>query len=474
MSSPNLNDDVLLSIASFVDHGTLRSLMGTCPLLLEYGARRLLSNGASLDEDDARIGSFISFMLKEGHSTYRIKLLRSLKLSTPYHPHAPRPPAFPETTGMALARLFRAIAADGDLRNLCIDGAEQFLGLHPDVSAAIAQLTKLELLELTNAGLRTINMLRSLHCPLNEVTVSLPSLMNEADGGILSLQDRNLMWYLYPFADTLKYLSMARSTSAPDGPVYPNVTYLSLFAAEIRHVHHYVRTFPNLRILSTQDCAVRIHGAEYGPRRARNMSEQETFGTWTSLTSYCGSILTLYLLAIPKHIPKVVIKEIDAGLDSGMLRMVLGGARPLQLQITIDGAFWLLDPDFWSVFTHYGVGALRHLKLVVKVDALDEATDISAALVSMSIRAATEYILTLSAGVRDRACYQATASDPSCRHSRARSLLVPRLQQTRTSLALSRPGGDAGWMGHRRLHTSDSRRNGRRVGHASVRHRRPV
>ncbi|OJT15682.1 hypothetical protein TRAPUB_5060 [Trametes pubescens] len=326
-----------------------------------------------------RISSFVSFMLKEGHSTYRLKLLRSLHL---YWPSIPRPPVSLEATGMALARLFRSLAEDGDLHNLSIHGAEQIV-LYPDVPAAITQLTTLEWLNVADARRRTINMLSGLRCPFKVAIISLGSPRNEADGWILSILDKHLLWSLQPFTATLSYLTIAtRRFSAPDDPVFPNVTYLNLSTADIRWVRHYVRAFPNLLILSARDCDIPEGRAEYGLRRAGNLSEQETSGTWQSLTSYCGSILTLYLLAIPKHIPKVVFNEVEDGLQSGMLRTVLGGARPRQLQLTLDGAFWLLDPDFLSTFTHYGVDALRHFKLVVKVDALDDVTYIPEALES--------------------------------------------------------------------------------------------
>ncbi len=221
MSRLRLDDDVLLEIASFADNGTLRSLMKTRLVLLEYGAKRLLStrNGVALYQNEERISSFVSFMLKEGHSTYRLKLLRSLHL---YWPSIPRPPVSPEATGMALARLFRSLAEDGDLHNLSIHGAEQIVGLHPDVSAAIAQLTTLEWLNVADARRRIINMLSGLRCPLKVAIISLGSPRNEADGRILSILDKHLLWSLQPFTVTLKYLTIAtRRFSAPDDPVFP-------------------------------------------------------------------------------------------------------------------------------------------------------------------------------------------------------------------------------------------------------------
>lgn len=380
MNHTQLNDDVLLHIASFADKDTLRTLMQTCPLLLHYGARRLLQDGVSLDEDDKRIWSFVTFMLKKGHS-YRLKLLHSLRLTSPIY-YSPHRPMLSRVTGMALATLFQSVALSGDLRSLCIFDSERFLRLHPSVPVAISMITTLEWLDVMEAGLCTVSMLGKLRSPLTRARIALAAPGRE-EGGTLSAYARNPMWLLRCFSHTLNRVSVTNSTCALVGPWYPHVTYLHLNSADILHTYKYVRAFPNLAVLCTNDCGVMIPPEEYEPRRARNMMDQTAFGTWASLRCYEGSFLTLYMLGITRRIPKVVINHDEDHPDYEMIRTVLDDARPIQFELSLDGAYWLLDPEFWPTFTHDGVDALRYLKLDIMLSTADEATDLPAALVSI-------------------------------------------------------------------------------------------
>lgn len=209
MNHTQLDDDVLLHIASFVDEDALPTLMQTCPLLLYYGGRRLLQDGVSLN-DDKRIWSFVTFMLNKHHS-YRLKVLQSLRLISPsYCPS--RPPMLSRITGMALATLFQSLAVSGDLRSLCIVDSERFLRLHPSVPDAISRITTLEWLSVTQAGLCTVRMLGKLHSPLEKATVVLAPPGDE-EGRMLSAYARNPMWFLRNFSDTLYRVSVTFSTS---------------------------------------------------------------------------------------------------------------------------------------------------------------------------------------------------------------------------------------------------------------------
>lgn len=385
MNHTQLDDDVLLHIASFVDEDALPTLMQTCPLLLYYGGRRLLQDGVSLN-DDKRIWSFVTFMLNKHHS-YRLKVLQSLRLISPsYCPS--RPPMLSRITGMALATLFQSLAVSGDLRSLCIVDSERFLRLHPSVPDAISRITTLEWLSVTQAGLCTVRMLGKLHSPLEKATVVLAPPGDE-EGRMLSAYARNPMWFLRNFSDTLYRVSVTFSTSALVDPWYPHVTSLHLSFADLLHTCHYVQAFPNLQVLSTDDCNVFKRREEYEPRRACNIMEQAEFGMWTSLSSYHGSFLTLYLLGITQCIPTLVIDHAENDLEPEMLRTVLGDTRPRRFEFSLDSVFWVLDPDFWPTFTYDGVDGLRYFKLELMLSTLDEMTDILAVLVSVLARNAS-------------------------------------------------------------------------------------
>lgn len=199
---------------------------------------------------------------------------------------------------------------------------------------------------------------------------------------MLSAYARNPMWFLRNFSDTLYWVSVTHSTCALVGAWYPHVTSLHLRFADLLHTCQYVRAFPNLQVLSTDDCNVFKRREEYEPRRACNIMEQAEFGTWTYLSSYHGSFVTLYLLGITQCIPTLVIDHAENDLEPQMLRTVLGDARPRRFEFSLDSVYWILDSDFWPTFTYDGVDALRYFKLELMLSTLDETTDIHAVLVS--------------------------------------------------------------------------------------------
>ncbi|OJT01753.1 hypothetical protein TRAPUB_7809 [Trametes pubescens] len=377
-----LYDDILLHILHFASKDVVCILMQTCRMFHERGAKYLLQDGLSL----ATNKQILSFMLFVGSDSdrerARILHLRKLTLSR-------RPLLIdvsesdlvlsPEAVGMLLHGLFTAIASFGCLEILTIYDSEEVLSLHPALAEVIAALPTITQLNISFAGVRTVRMLKALRSTLfsADIRLGFKALHNESE---LSIEDKNPMWLLHGSQDTLRQLSTTSPGSAPDNPQYPLVTVLNLTYTEIPRTQHYVRAFPHLRIITTDDYFGWDSGEDFDMWRALNQNEQDRLGTWPSLDSYCGTVTNLYLLGLRCPVGTMELDHEGQMFSPTMLHAVLGDARPRQLQLRVCGGHSLVDPAFLETFAHPGVQALERFELFVDLQKGDREMVIFAAL----------------------------------------------------------------------------------------------
>lgn len=381
---PYLYDDILLHILDFASKGVVATLMQTCRMFHERGTNHLLQDGVFL-ATNKQILSFMLFIVGNSGDDLRPRILRLRELTLsrrrPIDDTSDSDPGpSPEETGIFLHGFFKAIASFGCLIRLTLYDSEELLGLHPELPEAIAGLRTIIQLSVSFAGARTVRMLKALRSTLFYADISIESEARDFESE-LPFEDQNPMWLLHGSQSTLRQLSTTFSVSDPFSPVFPRVTVLKLSYTEIPHTQHYVRAFPALRILTTDDCCGWGNGEDYDARRAQNQDEQDRLGAWPELDSYRGSVTNLYLLGLRCPVGTIELDHEEETLDPAALRAVLGDARPRRLQLRVDGGEWLVDPGFLETFAQPGVQALKRFELFVNLQSEDRDMDISAALV---------------------------------------------------------------------------------------------
>ncbi|EIW56513.1 uncharacterized protein TRAVEDRAFT_49341 [Trametes versicolor FP-101664 SS1] len=385
--STYLYEDILLHILDLASKDLVRTLMQTCRMFHEHGTKYLLKDGVSLTTDK----QIMSFMLFVGSDSGRerqcILLLRELTLSrrrcTDDAQDSDLVQFHEDTAGIFLRGFFTAISSFGCLLRLTIYDSEEVLGLHPALPEAIAGLPTLTYLSVSSAGPCTVRMLKALRSTLFYANIGIGPEPWDI-GNELTLEDQNPMWLLHRSQDTLRELDTTFSTSASDSPIYPHATVLNLDYFDIPQMQHYVRAFPNLRVLTTKDYCSRSRGESGGEdldmRRAQNQNEQDRLGTWPSLERFRGTVTNLYLLGLRCPVGTLYLDQDGERFDPTMLHAVLGDACPRRLQLRFDGGDWLADPDFLATFAHPGVQALKRFDLIVNLQKEDRGMDISVAL----------------------------------------------------------------------------------------------
>ncbi|KAI1794824.1 hypothetical protein LXA43DRAFT_994441 [Ganoderma leucocontextum] len=336
MDSMNLNIDVLHLILNRCGQNTVSQVMKTCRFLNREGVQYLLSD-VPIIRNEAQASSFVQFALTTRQSAdiaHRLDWMDSLHILA-WDEEA-------KTVAEALKPFFLLVAPLAPNFSLLeVEVAEEFFAADPELTASVASLTTLDVLTLNGAGEKTVKMLRALQSRLTDVTVHF-----DLELGPSAPEDMDPVPCLIRSEDTLRCISLRFTISSPAAGCYRNVRMLTLDYIDGPTTRHFVQAFPNLRCLRATECTARDGldpDAVVQRKRDLNVAEQALNGSWSSLTSYKGSVFMLYALGLACPVSHVYVHDDESeGMDPRQIRAVLGDTRPLHLTIRARGLEYIL------------------------------------------------------------------------------------------------------------------------------------
>lgn len=370
------NMDIMHVVMSYADRRVVSNIMKTCNALNSAGARYLLEGEVSLRREE-RLLRFIRFlhaMHNPDEYLRRVTFLKKLSLGL-YHPT--------EDAAGILEVLFNTISrVASNFTSLKIFEAEALLATHAPLGAAIAKLTTLKALHLSNASVQCATLLRNLRST-GLILADISFSTREPGDEVVRHSNANPILLLQGSQSTLESLSTSLAVSSPDGPCYANVTSLSLSCINLPVIEDYIRAFPNLLSLTTFECDVfREDPWEELHRRETSMIHQAQHGTWRSLRHYSGSVLELWIFGLTCQIPSIHLGFPQRGVDYYMLNIVLHDVRPSALALTLPGASCLLDDDLCYVLSREGRLRELELRVLLHLNGTDESVSVGDVLVS--------------------------------------------------------------------------------------------
>lgn len=319
MPNPKLNYDVLLNVLEVADdRKTQASLMRTCQVLRRAGGRLLLVNGVQL-YFAGHFESFCHFMLADAT---RFCYLRDLYLDLDF---------FPETSDRSGALLATVLLQAQQLENLTMDHSA-VLEHFPEVVGAIAELTKLKSLSMSDADYLDQDKLHNMLFLLKSELRILFCIFHDCDEINGPYSPVDALEGVAPHLEEL-YVTYAYFLSSR-GPVYPRLKKLSAGeGSEMVDCSVLVRAFPNLVYLSMAEYMTSTFMTEE-EQRLENIEAQETL-RWQHLSYVEGTLISLYVLALQCPITTLKLCWIE---DGDFLPAVLNETTPTNLWLSIDDA----------------------------------------------------------------------------------------------------------------------------------------
>ena len=332
MDLVNLNVDVLHLILDRSDRNTVSQMMKTCHFLNREGVQYLLRGGSTIT-NEVQAASFVQFALSIRQSadvTHRVRWMDSLHIRVLHEEEM-------EIVARVLKPFFILVAPRApNFSVLEIDLAERFFRAAPELCASVASLKALKFLTLNEVGEKTVAVLRALRSRLTKAKVHF-----DLEIGPLAREDRDPIALLHRSQDTLRCISLMYAVSSPVAGCYRNARMLTLNDFEIPTTCHFVHAFPNLQYLRTTKCKARFSGDPGGGVRTQrdlNVAGQARDGSWGALTSYKGSLVMLYGLALSCQVAHVHIRDDgEEVLETWLIQPILGDTRPLHLMIAVRG-----------------------------------------------------------------------------------------------------------------------------------------
>ncbi|PIL22902.1 hypothetical protein GSI_15598 [Ganoderma sinense ZZ0214-1] len=373
----SLNMDIMHIVMSYADRRVVSNLMKTCKTLNSEGVKYLLEDGVSLRRKRTlkSFNRFLSARKNVKQCIRRLAFLKRLSLDF-YHPS--------EASARLLEGIFEILVqVSSDFASLEIFNAEVLLAAHPPLGAAIAKLTTLKTLNVSDAGGdHCATLLRTHQSSLTSVDINFNAANEDPGDAAAGRSYMNPILLLERSQSTLESLSTTFSASSPDGPCYANVTSLSITCIDLPVIEDYIRAFPNLLSLSSFECCgFREEDQErWEDRRATSMLHQARHGTWRSLRHYVGSVLDLWTFGLTCRIQTVKMGFPQSTVDPTMLNDVLSHARPSALHLTLPGALCLLDAAVLSVLSvERGLRELD-LRVLLHLNGNDQAVSVPVVL----------------------------------------------------------------------------------------------
>ncbi|PIL22836.1 hypothetical protein GSI_15531 [Ganoderma sinense ZZ0214-1] len=321
---------------SFSDRTTTSRLMRTCRTLNHEGAKHLFKDTLWIANEASAI-SFTQYAFARANldeMAHRMHWLNSL------HVYAPRPRGNEVESIQRLSRSITfflshfAILAPNFVE-LNLHDSEELLSADTALAEVIGAMARLQKLILTGAGRQTSEMLRRSNLRLWSVE------FETIDETVLSMDDHP-MYALHNSQDTLRVLSLERVAFDPDRhlPCYNNLVQLELATSLVPPVHRLAQAFPNLWRLKINSFPGHSHlnAIEREEQHQTNVLGQAQHGTFPSLRSYKGSILSFYLLALTCRVPFIELRD-DEHIpcwDTRMLQATCAHARPAHLDLYVS------------------------------------------------------------------------------------------------------------------------------------------
>ncbi|CDO68781.1 hypothetical protein BN946_scf184989.g47 [Trametes cinnabarina] len=328
--------------------------MLTCNLLNAEAAKEILRRGVSISGEE-KILSFLRFMAR-GSPNGRLPHLRELSIYPDHY-------GLSLFTASLLAHLLRCMAHLGRLTTLNIGGIERLLASHPALVPTLAHFS-IKHLTVGQVGILGQRLLAAMRSQLTTVRVDfLSNDIRFSNRNDEVCPDANPMWLLLHSQHSLHELWISASTSAPNGPRYPNMASLSLITSDTPRISHYIHAFPNLKTLYTD--IEKDWEEDSNPQRLLNQREQELYGTWTRLESYDGDTCTLYYLGLKCPINSIKVLDTENQCDPSMLKALLVDARPRDLWLRIQSTDLVFDDVFIEALTQESSQHLRKFYLSI-------------------------------------------------------------------------------------------------------------
>ena len=329
--APRLPLDVLLVIASHAERYDVLSLMRTSRDLYDACAKYVLEDDVHLLDDETTI-SFIYFMRPGKRKRWRY--LRSLVFDG-----GPLSP-------VVASELARVIPRAINLERLTFHRAETTLSAHPDLALAFAALPSVKHVRIEKAYQHTCRMLEAMRWPLESVSLNRTVYAR-------SWRDTDRLDRMHPARllrnsrATLKFLKCHSWTECSDVldtyPVFPGVNTLIVESVWCPRSAQWARSFPNLKRLTVGTIEDRFMETDeqsledYADSRRRNMEEYahtDEASIRTSLDSFVGGALDLYLLGLPCRIRNISMTICEESLEFFMTTMEVALPTHLSLHLT--------------------------------------------------------------------------------------------------------------------------------------------
>ncbi|PIL22885.1 hypothetical protein GSI_15581 [Ganoderma sinense ZZ0214-1] len=366
---------------------TLLKMMRASRDLHRGGIKHLLRKSPDL-EDERTFRSFLRFCDAGGQVAeiaYRMNYLRGLTIDMDpdsFDYDSDDADMWQDELGsmaQALTQLFTSTIRvyAHNFTRLVILSCDSLFAADPNLSLAIASLTTLTHLNFCDATENSFKLLGSLQSCLVAAHIGMDiNLIDPLDGDLTALLRRS--------ESSLTNLSLYHTSSPTGVACYPQVHTLDVRHLDIPATRHYVTTFPNLRVLTADECIGRYSGDEEEWARYRNLNiaQQARDGSWGSLQSYAGSILLLYLFGLACHVPYVHVHANDEyeSMIIRQVRAVVADTRPEHLVVSQVSHVLEQAEDIVALFNDAGFQAVKTFVLSMSLCAGDYKADMEAML----------------------------------------------------------------------------------------------
>ncbi|EIW62357.1 uncharacterized protein TRAVEDRAFT_45178 [Trametes versicolor FP-101664 SS1] len=333
------------------DAATICRLMQSSRELYHHGPKLLIPSLLFLQRD-SHLESFMAFLAAE--APYRFKFVKRIYITISY----------PSLRVAALLAVFLVrFGPVLQLQLLGLEDAESFLGVHPALADAFANLEKVERFEMGDVGPATTAMLEHSKSALNEVTLLLdrpPTEVHAPEGeqGVHDVEgggeeedqgDEEIselccspIFFLHKSRDTLRSLCVSRPITTPFHVLstiqYPRLTTLHLGNNEVPRTYYYAHAFPNLSTLTVCTAKDTLAGLVQSEEAMLdhhnlNVALQVEHGTWTTLESASGMLIDFVLLALTCPPAYLHLDFFDVGLFApGIFAQAMSGPTVASLR----------------------------------------------------------------------------------------------------------------------------------------------
>ncbi|RPD64221.1 hypothetical protein L226DRAFT_569686 [Lentinus tigrinus ALCF2SS1-7] len=248
-------------------------------------------------------------------------------------------------SSVVAAELARVIPRAIKLERLTFQRAEATLSAHPDLALALAALPSVRHVRIENGYQHTCRMLEAMQWPLESVSLNKTNYTR-------SWRDSDKLDRLHPARllqnsrTTLKFMKCQSWTECsdvlPTYPVYPEVHTLIVEDVWCPRSAQWAKSFPDLKRLTVgtiEGHFMEDEGnlQEYAAARRRNMNEYahtEEATVRTTLESFAGGPLDLYLLGLPCRIRNISISVCEESLNFFTTAMEVALPTYLNLRIS--------------------------------------------------------------------------------------------------------------------------------------------